>query len=97
MDYFEYLKSDHWQTFRKIVLAFWDDRCSICKSFLTVEVHHNNYRCLGHETLSDVICLCSLCHELFSNRNRLHTRDPQPIKIVLQQLQAAYAAKHGGS
>jgi hypothetical protein len=95
MDYQEYLKSDHWQKFRKIVLAFWDERCSICKSWLKVEVHHNNYRTLGHEQLSDVVCLCSLCHDLFTNNHRMTPREPQTFQTVIRKLEADYAAKHG--
>jgi hypothetical protein len=92
MDYQEYLKSKHWRKFRQVVLAFWDERCSVCKSQFRIEVHHNNYRNLGHEALSDVICLCSLCHELFSNR--LKPREVEPIQVVMQRLQERYAAKH---
>ena len=95
MDYPEYLKSEHWQQTRKAALEFWGRRCSICKSGFKVEVHHNNYQCLGREKLSDTTCLCELCHELFSSRSRLRTHEPVPIQNVLQQLQADYAAKHG--
>jgi hypothetical protein len=67
MDYQEYLKSEHWQQTRKAVLEFWGGRCSICKSGFKVEVHHNNYQCLGHEKLSDLACLCELCHDIYKD------------------------------
>jgi hypothetical protein len=94
MDYQEYLKSEHWLKTRQLALEFWDYRCTICKSAHQIEVHHNNYKCLGHETLSDLACLCNVCHSLFSMARRITPHEPQPIQTVLQKLQADYAAKH---
>ncbi len=60
--YREYLNSDHWKQVRSEALARANYRCQLCKNPLRIQVHHNNYRCLGHETDKDVIVLCRKCH-----------------------------------
>jgi hypothetical protein len=94
MDYQVYLQSDHWKETRKKALKFWGGRCAVCRSSHLVEVHHNNYHTLGHEQLSDMVCLCSLCHELYSSK--MKSGQVEPIQNVLQRLQRRYIAKHGG-
>jgi len=60
--YQEYLLGEHWREFRLAVLKGWSHRCCICYSDKALEVHHRTYERLGHEKLSDCVCLCSECH-----------------------------------
>jgi hypothetical protein len=61
--YKQYLESDHWKLFRRIVLEFWDYKCAWCSSEKRVEVHHRTYCRLQKERLQDCICLCKMCHD----------------------------------
>jgi hypothetical protein len=70
--YKEYLKSDHWQTQRKLALRNADYRCQVCNSGnKQLDVHHRTYERLGSEIPADLIVLCNDCHTLFHKNNRL--------------------------
>lgn len=72
VDYKEYMQSREWRDRANIVKAHANWRCRICnrhESEVTLDAHHNTYERLGHERLSDLICLCRDCHELYE-RNR---------------------------
>lgn len=64
--YHKHLKSHKWRAIRKRRLE--KDRYR-CKMFHVIprtknlEVHHKSYRNLGDERLSDLITLCSDCHQ----------------------------------
>lgn len=60
-DYLEYLKSDHWKTFRQTVLEFWGHRCALCYSDDKMDVHHRVYN-LYAEKMTDCLALCRRCH-----------------------------------
>lgn len=83
MDYTTYMQSPEWRKVRDRALEFWKCRCCICFGLDQVEVHHRTYERLGHEWLSDVVCLCKPCHALFHDNLSLHK---QPMFI--HQLQA---------
>lgn len=63
-DYELYLKSDEWKQRRQEYFSKNGSRCSICGSQHTIQLHHLNYKRLGYERDSDLICLCSECHKL---------------------------------
>ena len=65
--YDEYLRSPHWQSFRRVYLAAAGWKGCHCCGEPKVELHHQSYARLGHEEPDDVIPLCRGCHE------RLHT------------------------
>lgn len=62
MQYDEYLKSSHWHTVRDRARQRDDYKCRLCGISGQLEVHHNNYDCLGNESSSDVVTLCADCH-----------------------------------
>lgn len=67
--YQEYLKSDHWQEFRLKALENYGNKCALDKKHTeNLNVHHNNYDNLGHETMQDVIVLCKNCHTKFHDK-----------------------------
>jgi nucleoside 2-deoxyribosyltransferase len=73
VNYKEYLKTDHWATVRDEALERCNYRCQLCdKENTALNIHHNNYRNLYKETPSDVIALCSKCHEKFHSEARLN-------------------------
>ena len=60
--YRRYLQSDAWKTKRKSVLQAAGFRCRRCRAPAT-EVHHETYKRIYNERLSDLTALCSKCHE----------------------------------
>lgn len=71
MDYGAYLQTPEWRTRRDRHLEFAGHRCQICYSPSSLHVHHRTYKNRGHERTSDLIVLCSECHELFHTNSRL--------------------------
>ena len=63
MEYNDYLKTKHWQRFRKRALKRADNHCQLCASVLDLNVRHNSYERIGRERKSDVIVLCRRCHK----------------------------------
>lgn len=68
--YKEYLKTDHWQCMRKTALKRADYKCQVCgRRDITLNVHHNTYKNIGHEYLTDLCVLCKECHETFHKKH----------------------------
>lgn len=67
MDYKEYLKTNHWQRIRKMIVKKYK-YCQICKSKDKLNVHHNSYLNRGEEKETDLILLCNDCHSLFHHK-----------------------------
>jgi 5-methylcytosine-specific restriction endonuclease McrA len=65
MKYEDYLKTDEWKWKRQFILNFWGRRCALCDSNNSMHVHHRNYKCVGNESITDVIALCGSCHAKF--------------------------------
>ena len=76
--YLQYLQSDVWKTKRKAVLQAAGFRCRRCGAPAT-EVHHETYKRIYNERLSDLTALCSKCHEAaHSKKIRIPDQDPPP-------------------
>ena len=62
-EYERYLDSEEWKRFRKVVLVFWNNQCSLCNSMEKLDVHHRTYKRVPHcERLQDCLPLCRACH-----------------------------------
>ena len=61
-NYREHLAGVEWQAIRGEVLQRANYRCEQCRLPWGLEVHHQTYERLGHESLDDLICLCGDCH-----------------------------------
>ena len=78
--YRRYLQSDAWKTKRKAVLQAAGFRCRRCGAPAT-EVHHETYKRIYNERMSDLTALCSKCHEAaHSKKIRIPDQDPPPKK-----------------
>ena len=76
--YRRYLQSDAWKTKRKSVLQAAGFRCRRCGAPAT-EVHHETYKRIYNERMSDLTALCSKCHEAaHSKKIRIPDQDPPP-------------------
>lgn len=67
LEYREYLKSNHWKEVREAALERADYKCQLCSNKEYLNVHHNNYKNLGHEDPNDLVVLCRNCHRKFHN------------------------------
>ncbi len=70
-EYENYMKSDEWKAKREERLQLDDQRCVCCgrpnglqKDGVTpiLQVHHIHYKNLGHESMEDIVSVCSGCH-----------------------------------
>lgn len=68
-----YETSMDWGRLRNKLIDFYDGRCQICGG-RGDSVHHNTYERYGHERLTDLVLLCSLCHGFFHGRLGMNDR-----------------------
>lgn len=71
MPYAQYLQTDHWQEVRKAAIKRAGYRCEVCNSFFSLQVHHRTYVNRGKERGNDLITLCSSCHKMFHDNDKL--------------------------
>ncbi len=69
MNYYEYIKSKEWKTFRKEILSK-RTQCQRCCSKIGLQLHHKHYKTLGNEKSSDIIVLCKECHFGFHKKKK---------------------------
>lgn len=60
--YRAYLESTEWQERRQKVLQRERFVCQGCRKERATEVHHLDYRHVGHELLFGLVALCDDCH-----------------------------------
>ena len=56
--YDDYLKSKHWQEFKKELFRRVGKECQDCGGNEKIQVHHLNYKRLWCEEYTDVVALC---------------------------------------
>ncbi|KKM14548.1 hypothetical protein LCGC14_1705040 [marine sediment metagenome] len=66
--YADYLRGEHWAEFKERYYKTKQTRkrCVVCRITwreAVMHLHHTNYMQMGHESLGDVVPVCSLCHE----------------------------------
>jgi len=64
VNYQLYIKCRDWRRKCRRFKAAVGNKCEICESTVSVQVHHRHYRTLGRETQADVKVLCGDCHRL---------------------------------
>lgn len=86
-NYGAYLKSPHWESFRKKwVESGMPQRCIAC-SFPHYQLHHVVYHRLTQEDLGDVVPLCDRCHRCV---HRYHKKHKLPLVFIDQSLRAIF-------
>jgi hypothetical protein len=63
LNYIRYINSDAWKLKKEQAFAHYGRRCSLCGRTSNLTVHHNTYKNLGHEPMSDLCVLCWPCHK----------------------------------
>ena len=86
----EYVLTPHWAEVRTWMLTFADHKCVLCESKILLDVHHNNYRCLGEETYTDLVVLCRGCHKAFHRRRK-------SMQIVAANAEQPHGARPSGT
>lgn len=81
--YRRYLQSDAWKTKRKAVLQAAGFRCRRCGAPAT-EVHHETYKRIYNERMSDLTALCSNCHEAAHSKTPKTEKKATPKKSRYQ-------------
>ena len=81
--YRRYLQSDAWKTKRKAVLQAAGYRCRRCGAPAT-EVHHETYKRIYNERMSDLTALCSNCHEAAHSKTPKTEKKATPKKSRYQ-------------
>jgi hypothetical protein len=70
-----YLQSEHWKNLRKEKLEL-NPRCEICKTTLSLDVHHKSYGNLYDVLVKDLQTLCRKCHELEHSKKDIKKNKP---------------------
>ena len=71
-NYYRYIASDFWKAKANIARRQADYRCQLCNNDKHLHVHHRTYERLGKELSSDLITLCSNCHEKFHDKGKFN-------------------------
>lgn len=82
-----YMASRHWKKCREARLAFDGYACCICKKLrpsVVLDVHHWRYD-LFQERLRDLMTLCTNCHALIHDNDKIHIKFPAYIPVSWQQ------------
>jgi len=59
-----YLCTEHWKIdIPKMLFDFYPHKCMICSESRSLQLHHNNYLHLYHETVFDLLPVCRRCHK----------------------------------
>ena len=61
--YKRYRKSRRWQAKRRTILKRAGYKCRKCGRRHATQVHHETYRRIGRERLSDLTAVCGGCHK----------------------------------
>ena len=73
--YSDYMRSEFWQVRRAAVIERDGGRCRSCATPDAKHVHHITYKRFGAEPLSDLVLLCSQCHEYEHATHTLRARE----------------------
>jgi len=60
-----YIDSKEWKKRSKAIKNERGNKCQLCSSFESLQVHHNTHERIGHEDDADLIVLCRRCHSKF--------------------------------
>lgn len=68
MRYADYLLTPEWLATRATIRERFGNRCAVCNSDRTLQVHHRTYERRGEEDIRDLTLLCADCHSRFHGR-----------------------------
>lgn len=68
-NYQEYLNSDDWK-WKSNQRRLMDGKCRLCGKPFDLNVHHLTYKNVPHESMNDLITLCSHCHQRVESKKK---------------------------
>jgi hypothetical protein len=91
--YEEYLKSQHWEDFKKSKSRVDNKRCLACHSGKEVQLHHMKYRPnLEDAELEDTCWLCRTCHESFHRIAGMTLKDVTDRMLMVETVRVILLA-----
>lgn len=70
-EYEKYLASEAWSQRRSATIQAANGICQCCEHFPATQAHHVTYERIGTESASDLMAVCSFCHELLHGKHAL--------------------------
>lgn len=70
-EYEAYLASELWAQRRSATIRAAKGVCQCCEHFPATQVHHITYERIGNERASDLMAVCTFCHELLHGKHSL--------------------------
>ena len=70
-EYQAYLSSQAWYVRRDAAIQNANGVCECCEYFPATQAHHITYDRIGHELPSDLMAVCSFCHQLIHGKHVL--------------------------
>lgn len=70
-EYEAYLVSDRWAERRAATIQAANGICQCCEHFPATQAHHLTYERIGNEHASDLMAVCSFCHDLLHGKHAL--------------------------
>jgi 5-methylcytosine-specific restriction endonuclease McrA len=67
-EYSEYLRTEQWQSKRRLVFQRAKNLCEGCRCAQATEVHHVSYEHFKDELLFELVALCFDCHRKVHNK-----------------------------
>lgn len=87
--YNNYLQTQHWKSMRKQAAEHFEYTCIRCNSVFkeSYHIHHNTYKRLGNEKLSDLSFYCNKCHTIIhKNKDERKTFNKQYNTLISSKL-----------
>lgn len=69
-EYYAYLKTEHWRNLRAAKLEK-NPVCEKCGTYLSLDIHHIEYRDFYNVTIKDLQTLCRVCHNKEHEKQKL--------------------------
>lgn len=93
-DYKAYIRSGRWRRRRIEYYTKFGRACVICGVTTNTNIHHVDYKRLGHELDEDLVLLCEVCHKNYHDAHgvRAESRETTNQFIIEEQESAEFAA-----
>ena len=93
IDYGAYLASREWALKKEALLTRSGGICERCYNAPYQETHHKTYAHIGHESLDELLAVCSGCHQFLSAKSDV---DPKVRELPPLPLPFRYASQAQG-
>lgn len=93
-EYLAYMKSEHWYSLRRAVLARDGYKCVVCGADYNLQVHHKRYRKDFQDMpMECLITVCRNCHKTLHERKRAERRERRRLRKLKGQEAKQFCCK----